>query len=73
MAMDEEGKITISKEIRKSIGIMPGDKIAFHVEGNSVEIKRAEKLKLSEILKSQKPWKEDSVTFQRRIREEWSL
>ena len=67
MTMNEEGRVTIPKEIRESIGIKPGDKIAFSVEGNRVEIKRVEKSKLSEILKSQKPWKEDSVSFQRRM------
>ena len=66
-----KGQITIPKEIRASLDLKEGDRIIFTVEDGQATIRKASKEKLSEILRKQKPWKEHSIKFQKRMRKEW--
>ena len=41
--IDKLGRIVISKDIRKHLGIEPGDVLQINTEGESIIIKKAEK------------------------------
>ena len=69
--ISEKGQITIPKEIRDRLGIVQGDRLIFNLEENEIIIRKSGTNKISEILEKQKPWKIDSVKFQRNLREEW--
>lgn len=69
--ISEKGQITIPKEIRDKLGIVQGDRLIFDLKDDMIIIKKSGTNKLSEILKNQKPWKESSIEFQRKLREEW--
>ncbi|CAE6488306.1 MAG: AbrB/MazE/SpoVT family DNA-binding domain-containing protein [Candidatus Nitrosotenuis sp.] len=66
-----KGQITIPKEIRERLELKEGDKIIFIIEAGRATIKKAPVEKLSQILRRHKPWKTQSVKFQKRIRREW--
>ncbi|MGI0088431.1 MAG: AbrB/MazE/SpoVT family DNA-binding domain-containing protein [Nitrosotalea sp.] len=66
-----KGQITIPKEIRISLDLKEGDRIIFTIENGQATIKKASRERLSEILRRQKPWREHSVKFQKRMRKEW--
>jgi len=66
-----KGQVTIPKEIREALGLREGDRIVFAVEGERAFIRKVSDEKLSEILIRQKPWAEGSLSFQKRLREEW--
>lgn len=70
-SISEKGQITIPKEIRDKLGIVQGDRLIFDLKDDMIIIKKSGTNKLSEILKNQKPWKESSIEFQRKLREEW--
>lgn len=40
MRMTEKGQVTIPIEMREQLGLMPGDEIEFHQEGEAVVLKR---------------------------------
>ena len=67
--MSKKGQIVIPKEIREKFGIQPGDAVIFKIQGNKVIIEKIQE-KMSEILKNSKPV-ENSLEFQRKIRDEW--
>lgn len=67
--MSKKGQIVIPKEIREKFGIMPGDAVIFKIQGNKVVIEKIQE-KMSEILKNSEPV-ENSLDFQRKLREEW--
>ncbi len=67
--MSKKGQLVIPKEIRDKFGILPGDVVIFKIEGNKVIIEKIQE-KMSEILESSKPV-ENSLDFQRKIRDEW--
>lgn len=69
--ISEKGQITIPKEIRDRLGIVQGDRLIFDLNENEIIIRKSGTNKISEILEKQKPWKIDSVKFQRNLREEW--
>ncbi len=69
--ISEKGQITIPKEIRDKLGIVQGDRLIFDLKGNTIIIRKSGTNKISEILKNQKPWKESSIEFQKKLREEW--
>ena len=66
-----KGRITIPKEIRERLELKEGDKVIFVIKTEQAIIRKASEEKLSEILRRQKPWREHSVKFQKRIRKEW--
>lgn len=69
--ISEKGQVTIPKEIRDKLGIVQGDRLVFDLNGDKIIIKKTRTNKISEILKQQKPWKINSVEFQRTLRDEW--
>lgn len=66
-----KGQVTIPKEIREALGLREGDKVVFIIEGDRAMIRKVSGEKLSKILSRQKPWPEDSLAFQKRLRREW--
>ncbi|HEX9846760.1 MAG TPA: AbrB/MazE/SpoVT family DNA-binding domain-containing protein [Candidatus Nitrosotenuis sp.] len=66
-----KGRITIPKEIRERLELKEGDKVIFVIKTEQAIIRKASEEKLSEILRRQKPWREHSVKFQKRIRKKW--
>ncbi|MHA1283639.1 MAG: AbrB/MazE/SpoVT family DNA-binding domain-containing protein [Promethearchaeota archaeon] len=69
--LSEKGQITIPKEIRDKLGIVQGDKFVFDLKGDKIIIRKLSTNKLSEVLNNQKPWRIDSVKYQRQLRNEW--
>lgn len=39
-----KGQVTIPKEIRKALGLSPGDRVVFEKEGNTIVLKSAKTL-----------------------------
>ncbi len=39
-----KGQVTIPKEIRKALGLRPGDRVVFEKEGNTIVLKSAKTL-----------------------------
>ncbi len=71
--LSTKGQITIPKDIREALGIRPGDKVRFDLEaGERAVLQKAEPSRLTEILGRLGPSKEAGVTYQRRVRREWS-
>jgi len=61
----------LKKEIRDKLGIVQGDKFVFDLKGDKIIIRKLSTNKLSEVLNNQKPWRIDSVKYQRQLRNEW--
>ncbi len=70
-ALSAKGQVTIPKEIREALELKPGDKVVFIEKGEEVTIRRSRMKRLSQILESQRPWKESGLVFQKRARKEW--
>jgi AbrB family looped-hinge helix DNA binding protein len=66
-----KGQITIPKEIRASLDLKEGDRVIFAIEDGQATIKKASRERLSAILRRQKPWREHSLKFQKRMRKGW--
>ncbi|TXT61570.1 MAG: stationary/sporulation regulating protein [Promethearchaeota archaeon] len=69
--ISEKGQLTIPKEIRDKLAIVQGDRLVFNLKGEEIIVKKSGTNKISEILDNQKPWKESSIEFQRKLRDEW--
>lgn len=67
--MSKKGQIVIPKEIREKFGIRPGDAVIFNIQENKITIEKIQE-KMSDILENSKPV-ENSLEFQRKLREEW--
>ena len=70
-SITSKGQITIPKEIRVLLDLKEGDKIIFTMEDGEATIRKAPAERLSKILRRHRPWKEDSLKFQKRMRKEW--
>jgi AbrB family looped-hinge helix DNA binding protein len=71
--LSTKGQVTIPKDIREALGIRPGDKVRFDLEGGErAVLQKAEPSKMTEILRRLGPSKEAGVPFQRRLRREWT-
>ena len=72
--MSKKGQIVIPKEIREQLGLQTGDVLRFRIQSNNMIV--IEKLTsdtnkiMSEILEKSKPI-QNSMQFQRKLREEW--
>ena len=71
ITVSEKGQITIPKEVRDRLGILKGDKIIVYLKDNEIIMKKPEKRRLVEILRSHTRWDVKGVEFQRKLREEW--
>lgn len=68
-----KGQVTVPKDIREALGLLPGDKVRFDLQaGDRAIIQKAEPSKLTEILARLGPMKESGLSYQRRVRREWS-
>jgi AbrB family looped-hinge helix DNA binding protein len=70
--VSEKGQVTIPKDVRLTLRLKPGDRLAFVSTGNDIVLKKAKTKKLSEILSKQKPLGVPSLAFQRKSRAEWN-
>ncbi|MCX8202031.1 MAG: AbrB/MazE/SpoVT family DNA-binding domain-containing protein [Candidatus Caldarchaeum sp.] len=66
-----KGQVTIPKEIREFLGVGPGDRVVFVVEDGKVVVVKDGVVKVSKLLRRQKPWPVDPLEFQRKLRSEW--
>ena len=71
ITVSEKGQITIPKEVRDRLGISKGDKIIVYLKDDEIILKKPEKRRLVEILRSHTRWGVKGVDFQRKLREEW--
>jgi AbrB family looped-hinge helix DNA binding protein len=68
-----KGQVTIPKDVREALHLRPGDKVLFDVEaGNRAVVRKAEPMRLVDILDRIGPAKFSGVEWQRRLRREWS-
>ena len=71
--LSTKGQVTIPKDIREALGLRPGDRVRFDLEGGEkAVVRKAEPSRLTEILGRLGPSKETGVEYQRRLRREWS-
>jgi AbrB family looped-hinge helix DNA binding protein len=70
--LSSKGQITVPKEIRDAIDAHEGDRIVFERDGEKVFLRKAPRESLDQIFRRHKPWKVDSVKFQRALRDEWT-
>jgi AbrB family looped-hinge helix DNA binding protein len=70
-SITSKGQITIPKKIRERLDLKEGDRIVFVIQSGQATIRKAPRERISVILRRQKPWREDSTRFQRRMRKEW--
>ncbi len=71
ITVSEKGQITIPKEVRERLNILKGDKIIVFLKDNEIILKKPEKRRLVDILRSHTRWNVKGVEFQRKLREEW--
>ncbi|MGA7924209.1 MAG: AbrB/MazE/SpoVT family DNA-binding domain-containing protein [Thermoplasmata archaeon] len=68
-----KGQVTIPKDIRDALGILPGDKVRFDLQvGKRAVLRKAELSRMTEILGKLGPSKPAGVPFQRSLRRAWS-
>ena len=71
--LSTKGQVTIPKDIREALGIRPGDKLRFDLQGGErAVIQKAEPSALTTIFDRLGPTKETGLAFQRRLRREWA-
>jgi AbrB family looped-hinge helix DNA binding protein len=73
--ISKKGQISIPKKIRDQLELQVGDPVVFKIQSNKVYIEKllpAESNTLSsDILLESSPLDQDSITFQRKLRDEW--
>jgi len=70
-SVSRKGQVTIPKEIRDIMELTAGDKVIFILDDGRIYLRKASVQKLSHILEAQRPWREGSLAFQKRLRGEW--
>jgi len=70
-SVGEKGQVTIPKQVRNLLEVKRGDRIVFVSKDNEIIMRKSNTKKLSEILSRGKPLTETSISFQRKLREEW--
>lgn len=68
--ISKKGQVVIPKEIREKLGFQPGDVLIFRISNGEVIIEKIQE-SMAEILQNSPSLKEDSKTFQRKLRSEW--
>lgn len=71
ITVSEKGQITIPKEVRERLNILKGDKFIVYLKDEEIVLKKPEKRRLVDILRSHTRWSVKGVEFQRKLREEW--
>jgi len=70
--ISEKGQITVPKDVRDALGLHPGDRLLFDVEGGDrAVVRKARPSRLVDIIAAWGPSRESGVEFQRRLRGEW--
>jgi AbrB family looped-hinge helix DNA binding protein len=69
--VSEKGQVTIPKRIRDTLKLGRGDRVVFLDRESEVVLRKAKPERLSEILQDQKPWKDNALKFQKKLRKEW--
>lgn len=68
----EKGQVTIPRQVRNLLQVRPGDRIIFVSKNREIVMKKSRNnQKLSEILSRGKHIPESSISFQRKLRNEW--
>jgi len=68
----EKGQVTIPRQVRNLLDVKPGDRIVIVSKNKEIVLKKSKtNLKLSEILSRGKTIPESSISFQRKLRNEW--
>jgi len=70
-SVSTKGQVTIPKEIRDIMELREGDRVIFILDDGRIYLRKASAQKLSQMLEVQRPWRESSLAFQKRIRGEW--
>ena len=71
--LSTKGQVTIPKDIRDALGIRPGDKVRFDLQGGErAVLQKAEPSKMTDILGRLGPSRESGVAIQRRLRRDWA-
>ncbi len=71
ITVSEKGQITIPKEVRERLNILKGDKFIVYLKDEEIILKKPEKRRLVDILRSHTRWNVKGIEFQRKLREEW--
>ncbi|MHA1519139.1 MAG: AbrB/MazE/SpoVT family DNA-binding domain-containing protein [Promethearchaeota archaeon] len=72
--LSKKGQISIPKNIRQQFNLKPGDAISFIIKSNRIileKISPSKERKLSDILLESEALDSDSITYQRKLRDEW--
>ena len=70
--LTSKGQVTVPKDIREALGASEGDRLVFELDGEKVFLRKAPRESLAALFRRQKPWKLNAVSFQRKLRDEWS-
>lgn len=71
-AISSKGRVTLPKGVRDALGVVPGDRIVFNVEGKRAIMRRVPWEGLAVLFSRQKPWRIRAVPYQRATRSEWA-
>ncbi|MHA1619659.1 MAG: AbrB/MazE/SpoVT family DNA-binding domain-containing protein [Promethearchaeota archaeon] len=73
--LSKKGQISIPKDIRNQIDLRPGDAISFVIRSNKIILEKitpSVDRKLSDFLIESESLDLDSISYQRKLRDEWN-